>query len=121
MKLRIERNSIRLRLTVSEVAAIGMGNPVEGVRTFPSSNVLTYRLVPCASSDRVHAEFEDRTIAVRIPSLLGARWAADARFVSVHGDVGELTILIEKDFACLDPAPGEDQSDRFINPKSACP
>jgi hypothetical protein len=47
-------------------------------------------------------------------------WAASEQ-VSIEGeqtlDDGEkLSILVEKDFACLAPRPGEDESDMYANP-----
>jgi hypothetical protein len=42
--------------------------------------------------------------------------------VSLHGEQplehGVLRILVEKDFTCVEPRDGEDQSDLYPNPKA---
>ena len=49
-------------------------------------------------------------------------WALTEQ-VSMEGeqfldDGGKLTILVEKDFTCLAPREGEDESDMFPNPQA---
>ena len=58
--------------------------------------------------------------AIRLPETLVLAWVTTEQ-VSIQGeqilDDGEkLSILVEKDFACLAPRPGEDESDMFTHP-----
>ena len=76
-----------------------------------------------AEQRTVSAEFSDGRIEVSLPSAIATDWASDETEVSIHGENkiagGVLVLLIEKDFECLDPREGEDQSNRFVNPKAA--
>jgi hypothetical protein len=59
---------------------------------------------------------------VRLPESLVLSWAATEQ-VSMAGeqalDEGRvLQILVEKDFACLAPREGEDESDMFPHPEA---
>lgn len=80
-----------------------------------------YRLI-VADSDEVSAEFNEGCIEVGLPRAVATQWAGDEYAVSIHGENefsgGVLALLIEKDFECLDPRDGEDQSNRFVNPKA---
>lgn len=46
MRLRIKGNSLRLRLTRSEVARLSVGEPVEESTEFAPDHVLRYRIQP---------------------------------------------------------------------------
>lgn len=66
------------------------------------------------------ATFDGTTLAVLLPAATVARWA-DSEQVSISGEQrldgqGSLTLLVEKDFACLVPREGEDESDMFEHP-----
>lgn len=121
MKIRIYDDSIRLRLDRSEVEDIGSGSSVGGRTRFAGGAEFQYRLV-MLDCDTVSADFSDGCIQVSLPKPLAEHWATDETEVSIRGenDVngGVLTLLIEKDFECLDPREGEDQTNRFINPKA---
>jgi hypothetical protein len=122
MKLRIRGNSVRLRLTRSEVARIGAGEPVTDSVRFGPDSELRYRLEARSVADCA-AELGDATITVVIPAANAAEWAATDR-VSIEaeqglGPAGTLQILVEKDFECLEPRAGEDASDLFRNPAKA--
>jgi hypothetical protein len=125
MKLRLKGNSLRLRLTRSEVSRIGDGVAVsETVRFGPHpAHCLEYRLAP-AKVDSVSATFFDRKIEVSLPLDVARSWAASPEItLSREQEVSmteKLQILVEKDFACLTPRPGEDDSDAFPNPNSSC-
>ena len=121
MKLRIVDDSLRLRLTRSEVALIERGVPVESRTHFPGGQALTYSLV-VADIDRVSASFATASIEVKLPRSVALHWAA-GNDVSLHGeqplDHGVLRILVEKDFTCVEPREGEDQTDLYPNPKTS--
>ncbi len=125
MKLRIRNNSIRLRLTQSEVAQFRENGYVEEVIEFgavPASR-LTYALMAAAENDAengIASKFEDSKITISIPSLQARQWV-DSDQVGIEidqniGDGNKLRILVEKDFACAAPRDGEDDSDAFPNP-----
>ena len=61
-------------------------------------------------------------MTVRLPETTVLAWAATEQ-VSIEGeqllDGGEkTTILVEKDFVCLAPREGEDESDMFPHPQA---
>ncbi len=125
MKLRIRGNSIRLRLSQTEVSSLETDGAVADRIGFAPGADLTYQLLVDPAAAATAASFADRKVTVTIPASVMRNWLAPAE-VSIHGrqDVGggeELTILVEKDFACLEPREGEDQENLFPNPGSkAC-
>lgn len=115
MKLRILDDSIRYRLSRGEVDSIGEGAAVSSSTSFPGGGQLTYALLPSDQSG-VSAEYADSRIVVRVPRKDGSIWAQSEDVALVDGDVDGLHVLIEKDFHCLDPREGDDQSDLFPHP-----
>ena len=122
MKLRLLDDSIRLRLSRGEVIAADEGGVVEGHTRFPDGAVFTYALEALKEGSRASAAFTGGRMVVRLPAAQIAAWANDDTAVSLHGEIesprgGALTLLVEKDFRCLSPREGEDQSDLFTNPQ----
>ena len=115
MKLRILDDSIRYRLSRSEVDSIGEGQGVSSSTSFPGGGLLTYMFSP-SDQLKVSASFDNNIIMVRIPGPDGSKWAHNEEVALVDGEIDGLHILIEKDFHCLDPREGEDQSDLFPHP-----
>ncbi|MBT8086297.1 MAG: hypothetical protein HKN35_12070 [Woeseia sp.] len=121
MKLRIRGNSLRLRLTKREVAAlIAHGEIAERIE-FGIGNALDYRLGMSETATECHAVLGDGGIVVFVPASVATHWA-NSDSVSIQAaqplsDNRALTILIEKDYACLVDRPGEDDSDAFPHPK----
>lgn len=121
MKLRIRGNSIRLRVSQTELERItAEGRCADRVR-FPGGSTLEYRVevVPEAA---LAAELDGSGITLRVPRTAVERWSDPAE-VSISGeqalDDGErLALLLEKDFACLVPREGEDEADLFPNPQA---
>ena len=110
MKLRIHDDTIRLRLTQSEVGRIAAGLGVESACRFPDGTTLTYALV-VADAPMIDARFGDDRVVVTLPRDEALQWAT-GNDVSLHRD----QILVEKDFACLDPRDGDDGADLYPNP-----
>lgn len=125
MKLRIQKNSLRLRLRQWEVAQLHeqgrlsesliLGNGPEeafvySLEAYPGVTVQVLR--------------EPAGLAIRLP----AEWAAElAQTDRVGVDVEvpvapgvAVRIKVEKDYACLTERSDEDESDAFPNPESAC-
>jgi len=125
MKLRIKDNSIRLRLTKGEIDAIRENGVVTATTGFPGGRHFSYSLESSPASVNPAAFYSDNNLSVRLPETLVLAWVMTEQ-VSIEGeqllDDGEtLSILVEKDFACLTPRPGEDEADMFPNPDAtAC-
>jgi hypothetical protein len=122
MKLRILDNSIRLRLTQSEVAALCRDGLVTARTGFPGGHTLSYVVESSPASVAPAAFFSNHVITVRLPETTVLPWAASQQ-VSIDGeqrldDGRVLKVLVEKDFACLAPRTDEDESDMFPHPGS---
>ena len=122
MKLRIRDNSVRIRLTRSEVDALRLQGVVAAATGFPGGREFQYRVESSPAIVNPAAFFSDNTISVRLPESAVLAWATTEQ-VSMPGeqvlDDGEkLTILVEKDFACLAPREGEDESDMYPHPNA---
>ena len=121
MKLRIKGNSIRLRLSQTEVAQF-----VEtGVCTDSINFGLSTLVYSLDKGAETKAVFEDNRVCVFVNETDAHNWAGNETEVGIShmqpiGDGHELYILIEKDFACLTVRPHEDESDNFPNPNSTC-
>lgn len=122
MKLRIRDNSIRLRLTRVEVDILRDAGLVAGRTGFSSGSEFQYVVEGSPASVNPDAFFSDNTVTVRLPESTVLAWA-NSEQVSIVGeqrlDDGEmLSILVEKDYACLAPREGEDESDMFAHPEA---
>ena len=123
MKLRIKGNSLRFRLSRSEVARLLAGDRLEETVHFTpeASAKFTYALQQEPSVSRPTVQYTDSRVAVLIPAEQANAWGATdqvgiAEDISL-GSFGSLALLIEKDFACLDRSE-EDNEDTFPNPNA---
>jgi len=119
MKLRIRENSVRLRLTKSEVVEFAEKGSVQNQTEFGNGQIFIYALKSSASAESVFATFADGRIEVTVPKGLGDNWTATDE-VGISGPETGLKIMIEKDFVCLTVREGEDESDAFPHPKESC-
>ena len=124
MKLRIKGNSIRLRLGQSEVNRLTMNGAVEESTIFGSGRGqrLDYEIRVAMDDTVVRASFDGSRIVVRVPDGMMTRWADSAQtgiYAMQPTDQGELAVVIEKDFVCIDGDSGESQEDAFPNPALA--
>ena len=123
MKLRIRGDSLRLRLKRGEVDQIAAGSSIVEKTHFPDS-VLTYRLDVSEDHD-ISASFDRGRLVISLPKSKVSDWA-DSDEVSLSAEqkltgAGSLTLLIEKDFSCLEPGhhrDGEDDEDTFPHPST---
>jgi hypothetical protein len=120
MKLRIKGDSLRLRLTKGEVSQLDTGGVVEERVRFGGGAALVYRLRRDPNASGLSASFADGAVEVRVPEACVHPWASSNE-VTLAGAQPlaageELRIVVEKDFACLAPREGEDESDHFENP-----
>ena len=121
MKLRIRDNSIRLRLTQTEVDTVRVDALVRGRVIFAGSNTFEYVLESSPATVKPEAHFSNNALTVRIPENDIQQWSTTEQ-VSIAAEQildggGHLKILIEKDFACLAPRDGEDEGDMYPHPQ----
>ena len=123
MKLRIMGDSLRLRVSRSEVAKLLAGDCLEETIHFTPEAVakFTFALQQETSLSRPTVQYTDSRVAVLIPAEQANAWGATdqvgiAEDISL-GSFGSLALLIEKDFACLDRSE-EDNEDTFPNPNA---
>lgn len=122
MKLRIKGNSIRIRLTQTEVATFARTGYYEE-RTQFGNTELVYAIQKDATAIELCAKMEGTTITLLIPENTANNWTTSDQ-VGFQNQYklpsgGELFLLIEKDFVCLDNT-SEDQSDNYPNPNAHC-
>jgi hypothetical protein len=120
MKLRIKGNSLRLRVTPTEVARLlKTGRIEETIHFSPEREArLTYALEHAPNGNAMSLRYQAQEITVVLSSETAHHWV-DGDQVGIDGDFavmgGELKILVEKDFACLDESHADNQ-DTFPNP-----
>ncbi len=122
MKIRIKGNSIRLRLSKSEIDRFAATSYLEEKTEFGVSS-LVYAIAADKNASELSANFEANKITVQVPTHMHREWTTtDCVGFENKLKTGEnsyLLLLIEKDFVCLDNTL-EDQSDNFPNPNSVC-
>ena len=120
MKLRIRDNSLRFRLTRSEVDTLRDDGLVDAKVNFSGGAMISYVVESSAAVLKPTADFVNNQFQIRIPESTIKAWANSDR-VSISADEAldggdVLTLLVEKDFACLAPREGEDETDMFPHP-----
>ena len=126
MKLRTNKNSIRLRLSQSEVDEFRKHGVVhERIAISPIlSQQLEYSLIQ-ADREEICVSYLNNHLRVYVPSSLAEHWC-DSTEVGFDCNLAideknSLYVLVEKDFQCLQPRPNEDETDNFPNPNTeAC-
>ena len=120
MKLRIRGNSVRIRVTRSEVARLGQGLPVEQTTQFSPRSALRSSVEPCARAVTATAEFDATGISVKLPTAQVRAWvSSDQVTIEAQQEVAPgtlLQILVEKDFECIHSR-REGNTDAFPNPR----
>ena len=122
MKLRVLNNSLRLRLTRSEVDAVCHDGLVKGHVPFSGANSFSYVLESSPATVSPEAHISNNVLTIRIPEAEIKEWGASEQ-VSICADQlledgGALKILVEKDFKCLAPREDEDESDMYPHPEA---
>jgi hypothetical protein len=105
MKLRIQGNSLRLRLSQSEVAQFSKTGFVEDSVQFGPGAKFAYTLESSSVIPVAQVSFQNGWLKFQIPASVGAEWFTTDR-VGISADQPiesgkHLSILIEKDFQCL--------------------
>jgi hypothetical protein len=123
MKLRVRDNSIRLRLTRSEVDRIATDGLVKARVPFSAGVSFDYVLESSRACVAAAAHLSNNVLTVSLPEDEAREWAVGDQVSIVAEqplDDGQvLRILVEKDFACLAPRAGEDESDMFDHPNAS--
>src|SRR5882762_10292453 len=115
MKLRIRENTLRLRLTQSEVAELVVAGRVENHTQLGQDSAvgLVFRLQLSAFRLTPGVEFDGGRITVSLPEAHAKSWAQENE-VGIYGEEPwGLKLSIEKDFKCLDERSNENDSDAF--------
>ncbi len=124
MKLRIKGNSVRLRLTQSEVAEFAENGKFEDLTEFgvEPAQSLSYAVIAESGAEKISANFENGRISIIIPQTIADNWAqTEQTALGAEQNLPSgktLRISIEKDFACLTPRAEEDESDNYPHPRS---
>lgn len=121
MKIRIKGNSIRFRLTRSEVAELCEQGYYEESTVFDNAT-FAYGMRLDENVEGLSAELKANTITLKVPKKMAADWDAND-MVGFENTVSlkngnTLHLLLEKDFTCLENRT-EDESDNYPNPKMA--
>jgi hypothetical protein len=112
MKIRIKGNTLRYRLTQSDVARLNENGFLMEQTTF-AGKTLSYG-IETTINDKLSADYLGDQILLSMPKAMIEELATTSR-VGFDDKTGPVSLLIEKDFTCLDNLE-EDQSDNFPNP-----
>ena len=115
MKLRLHGNSVRLRLSRSEVERLRDTGLVEESLDFGGGEALAYRLQSRPEPGPARAEFRQGTMTISVSAEAAQAWAASDD-VGVYAQSGALAISIEKDFRCLTRPLDEQEPDVYPHP-----
>ncbi len=121
MKIRIKENSVRFRLTPTEVKRFCENGWIQESTQF-SSTTFNYG-VKQKQIGNLEVDFNGNTITLLVPESFAKDWYENNVVGIDHTEPiangGEFFLLLEKDFACLDHT-HEDQTDKYPNPKAGC-
>lgn len=121
MKIRIHGNSIRYRLSKTDIANFGKHGLIEEKTEFPGNQYFYYCLQKKESIQNIEASFSANRICIFVPEKMATEWTTTDQvgFDSImnFGEGKKLSLLIEKDFVCMDETL-ENQLDNYPNPKS---
>ena len=126
MKLRIKGNSIRLRLLRSEVERFAVNGIISDEVRFGTATdqALRYAIAASDGVEEVTVQFSDNQILVLLPESIAMKWTSGHGVgIETSIDVGnntDLSVLIEKDFECIDRPDDPDRADAYPNPLVKC-
>jgi hypothetical protein len=107
MKLRIKGNSLRLRISPSEMTRLLQSGRIEETIYFGEGDSarLTYALEHRPQTMATTVRYAPREVTVVVASGEAHQWA-EGQDVGLYGEAatshGPLEIAVEKDYACLD-------------------
>lgn len=119
MKIRIKGNSVRFRLTKTEVQVLCEKGIAREKTAFNESNFV-YAVKVSEKYDNLHASFLNLGIILFIPKKILSDWHLNDQvgfyYTQTLENGEKLELKLEKDFVCMDETV-EDQSDNYPNPK----
>jgi hypothetical protein len=120
MKLRIKGNSIRLRLTQSEVEELNKKGHVEDLVNFGDGVKFIYEIKKADLNKNIlEPVCKANKISVLVCQDQISQWAQTNKVTIkenyINSDGDEVIVMIEKDVKCGSPR-DEDESDRFPHP-----
>ncbi len=126
MKLRLRDNSLRIRITRSEVQRLfELGSIKSSTALGPRpENCLIYCLESCSFADSIRVSFEGNLIRIVLPESRARAWFFGPE-VGIYAEQSmnteTLKILVEKDFFCLKPRTHEQENEAvmFPNPNAS--
>lgn len=106
MKLRIKGNSIRLRLTKTEVEKFGTtGNVKEIVHFGPHPDQhFQYEIIMRAEIEHLSVHYQNHVIQVMVPPSIAEAWVQTDQVgfeQTLDREGNSIHLLVEKDFQCL--------------------
>lgn len=120
MKLRLKKNSIRLRLQISEITQLRESGYVEEEIKFSPTQTFTYSIHIKENENQVSSGFLNNSVKINIPNQIAKPWLETDQVSIEHSQVVNeglsLNILLEKDFQCLSPR--ENETDMYPNPEA---
>jgi hypothetical protein len=123
MKIRIKGNSVRFRLSKTELDVFAKEGYVEDKTEFPNGT-FCYAIQKLFDGKNLDASFTAQKLTMFVPHQMMLEWAGTDKvgfdYSLPIGDGKTLFLLIEKDFKCIDGEETEDQSDYFDNPVKSC-
>lgn len=124
MKLRFSKNSVRLRLSKSEINFLyENGQIFETIQFGPnSSDQFNYGIIKSYTADYQFINSDNKFI-VSLPEMDCTEWCTSELVgleKTINTELNPFHILLEKDFKCLTERLNEDESDNFENPNSSC-
>jgi hypothetical protein len=118
MKLRIQDNRLRLRLTQTEVARLRDHGRVCCEIRFAPGRALGYSVASSSEVAEVSVRYSGDSISVVVPLASAIAWS-DTDHDAIEGPRDEaVQVLLEKDFQCLHP-PIDPDPDAFLHPLGA--
>ena len=120
MKIRLYKDSVRLRISPSELSQLSDGNTINESFNWPGTgnSKLQFSIIP-GDGPLAHADMSSGSYSIRIGIQRLKDWEASDE-VGIYDKLslpeqGSLSISIEKDFECKG-RDSEDKTDRFTNP-----
>lgn len=119
MKLRIKGDSLRLRITPSEMRKLTeTGRVQETIHFGPAPDTHLSYVVEVGDVRELALRYQTGEVSVVVPRAQAQDWANGPEvgiYASISIGSGQLEVAVEKDWACLDRSDA-DNADTFPNP-----
>jgi hypothetical protein len=112
MKLRIKSDSLRYRLTRSDVDTLSREGYLEDQINFPGTPLIY--AIQLTDGQELTSSYIDNKITMSMSRKMILE-LVDSDRIGFKNKNGGLELIVEKDFTCLDEV-DEDQSDNYPNP-----